>query len=1256
MSSNNTTKKQRKDKRDIRNFTSYSITEISNEVNEIIKILTKEQNDWKKEVLFYEVVVNNNDNEATSTITKKEESFNKNKFPYCNNNLQDLVIEDDNEMAEIRSIYNTLVPTHRKEQNNMQAPTDPSSAFLDKWESELLKDLSKSGINVCNISTIIPSIPSINILFQLLRYATSDICLDYVLGRAILLLLWECRSLYCPNYGKYILRRLLVILKHNYEYNCRGTCEEEMAEAMLMLDNGNDDDSHDSMPHGISNHCCSDVKAFYNTLSLVLFTAIPNDECNLTLTSFVMLEYRRQFQIAGLTNDHNLNNNDDVTDVINNNDDVTDENNNKKQITKQQIWIKNKIMNMRYEYSDSSSDDSDDDSDDDSSGPSLITRNEIMCTKIIIAIIQSRRMRSSSSNIRTLSDITTLSIRLLPSNPLTQSIGSALITSFLSIFAPTMHTNNNNKRPTAMHFTRYVDILLHPPSKTKMTKDVYLIIRSLYYLDLIDISECKCGYGDFLVWTGYIDGIKPFERLLYIHEDNFILNANEKHFLHESTNDILIEAQANARYDLSLLLLIQFWLLPWTTRTHLTFTKCYQKCTMSLLLSLNRYHNLPKDIIINHIISFIPRDHYSQDESLLCWHTECQLRFANNKKNISSATIPQCIRTTTNSNNNSSPNTIYFCNRCGIMPYCNETHYKELCKNHHKRLCSLPPFRTPTVDEELLCQSLIEIDDTLKPTLTTLFPRIDNITTTISTSTSTDALFNEEDKMNVTDDQLDDDDDDDDWDDDEHKEAWTIAYDVLSKAMIDAAEATKPPPAQIAVIGCGWWSQGWHLPHLAANAPRIKIAAIVDASKNPVSTLSSSPLLSISDLSEKYDCPCFNSVSELLADPIGPKLDGVIVSTSHASHFDVGMSLLNEGIYRRQIDGKVHRALSILMEKPMTTDVDEARRLWEMSTTKYPEAAFIINHTASYRPQTQVARQIIASRQIGKIRHISASMNGPLMWLFDDPKNHSWVSKTPWKNKGVVSSQSKEEENTDDADEKADMDGNGYAWGQIAHTLAWIYQVIGADEDVAAPKEVYCTMTHAPKTGADIALAAVITCHDGVIFSLTGTALLPGSEYADPPVGKHIRVEVFGDDGCLMYGGNDRIPESGRLEVRKTAPGTPEDGQSEYPCSANRDWSEELGADTASELKDGFYFEDGEPGGKGPGSMKAFLDSCTASSLQYFEGKDLSSCPMVNDSLIGLRTVQIIHCMYRSSISGRAEKIDEEEEVQRHASGAVGVY
>ena len=42
--------------------------------------------------------------------------------------------------------------------------------------------------------------------------------------------------------------------------------------------------------------------------------------------------------------------------------------------------------------------------------------------------------------------------------------------------------------------------------------------------------------------------------------------------------------------------------------------------------------------------------------------------------------------------------------------------------------------------------------------------------------------------------------------------------------------------ARIAVLGAGWWSQGWHLPHLSRN-PEVKIAAIIEPNPNPRSAI-----------------------------------------------------------------------------------------------------------------------------------------------------------------------------------------------------------------------------------------------------------------------------------------------------------------------------------------------------------------------------------------------------------------------------------
>ena len=107
--------------------------------------------------------------------------------------------------------------------------------------------------------------------------------------------------------------------------------------------------------------------------------------------------------------------------------------------------------------------------------------------------------------------------------------------------------------------------------------------------------------------------------------------------------------------------------------------------------------------------------------------------------------------------------------------------------------------------------------------------------------------------------------------------------------------------ARIALVGAGWWSQGWHLPHLHAN-PRSEIAAIVDPTAQPTSPMNPD-LLPVAALAEKYGAPLFASFDELLCcRQNGPtqlgadagELDGVLIATNHASHHEARADCMSE--------------------------------------------------------------------------------------------------------------------------------------------------------------------------------------------------------------------------------------------------------------------------------------------------------------------------------------------------------------------------
>ncbi len=60
-------------------------------------------------------------------------------------------------------------------------------------------------------------------------------------------------------------------------------------------------------------------------------------------------------------------------------------------------------------------------------------------------------------------------------------------------------------------------------------------------------------------------------------------------------------------------------------------------------------------------------------------------------------------------------------------------------------------------------------------------------------------------------------------------------------------------PVRLAVAGAGWWSQGWHLPHLSRHE-KAEIAAIVEPSSNIRSSLNPN-MEQLDALGQRYGAP-----------------------------------------------------------------------------------------------------------------------------------------------------------------------------------------------------------------------------------------------------------------------------------------------------------------------------------------------------------------------------------------------------------------
>lgn len=357
--------------------------------------------------------------------------------------------------------------------------------------------------------------------------------------------------------------------------------------------------------------------------------------------------------------------------------------------------------------------------------------------------------------------------------------------------------------------------------------------------------------------------------------------------------------------------------------------------------------------------------------------------------------------------------------------------------------------------------------------------------------------------------------------------------------------------ARIAVVGAGSWSQGWHLPQLHRN-PKSEVAAIVDPST--AGSWNSGSLKSTEELGKLYDVPVFSDICDLLQSDTAASVDGVLIASSHTSHYGIAIDAMKAGLH-------------ILVEKPMTVDVTQAHKL-ALAVASY-EKTFMINNSANFRQQAIHARRLVQAGEVGAVEHVSCYLMTKMRDFLNLPSNTTWCKPS------------------------GNMLGNGFAWGQLSHTLAWVYMVTGL-----SPVRVFCDMNYSKSTGADLYDSASIRCSNGALVSVQGVATLPKSNES----GKLVENKIFGTEGCILYCGNDEDAESGDLVL------TRHDGR--------------------NQRMPGFHFENTSKEGTGPESLQAFIDGCLGN--EFFNAADVT---------IGVKVVQTVEAMYRSAKSGCAETV-----------------
>ncbi|WP_027834155.1 Gfo/Idh/MocA family protein [Maritalea myrionectae] len=278
--------------------------------------------------------------------------------------------------------------------------------------------------------------------------------------------------------------------------------------------------------------------------------------------------------------------------------------------------------------------------------------------------------------------------------------------------------------------------------------------------------------------------------------------------------------------------------------------------------------------------------------------------------------------------------------------------------------------------------------------------------------------------------------------------------------------------ARLALIGAGWWGVEVYVPAMLASE-EIELVAVNRRNKD-----------ALNQIVEKFDgVSGYTDYREMLEKE---ELDGVVITSPHTVHFEHAKAALEAGCH-------------VLIDKPMTTNADDARALVELAAEKGLE--ILIPYGWNYKEFATQASELIARGKVGEVRHVTCNMATFTYDLFgghglSEAADHMFQpNKSTW----------------------ADPDNaGGYGWGQLSHALGLMFRLVDL-----APKEVYAIKTNSD-ANVDLTDAAVLTFENGAKASISGSALVP----------KHcsyqMDVRVYGSEGMLLID-----MERTRMELRR---------------------------------------------------------------------------------------------------------------------------
>jgi predicted dehydrogenase len=162
----------------------------------------------------------------------------------------------------------------------------------------------------------------------------------------------------------------------------------------------------------------------------------------------------------------------------------------------------------------------------------------------------------------------------------------------------------------------------------------------------------------------------------------------------------------------------------------------------------------------------------------------------------------------------------------------------------------------------------------------------------------------------------------------------------------------KTGKARVAVIGTGWWSTYTHIPALQAH-PEAELVALCDSNPERLQAAASA-----------YQVKRMHSDLQVMLEQ--ETLDGVVIATSHASHYPIARYCLEHDLH-------------VMLEKPMTLYASEARVLVGLAGQHRRE--LIAGYPYHYTAHVLRAREVIRSGSLGRVQYVNCVFTSHIIEL-----------------------------------------------------------------------------------------------------------------------------------------------------------------------------------------------------------------------------------------------------------------------------------